>query len=48
MTPPSQDATDIFSLSDHALADRLQFIKEVGSCQLMLLPGARVIVKGRF
>ena len=34
MTPPSQDATDIFSLSDHALADRLQFIKEV-SCQLM-------------
>ena len=34
MTPPSQDATDIFSLTDHALADRLQFIKEV-SCQIM-------------
>ncbi|KZV68473.1 kinase-like protein [Peniophora sp. CONT] len=30
MTPPSQDATDIFSLADHALADRLQFIKEIG------------------
>ncbi|TFY71842.1 hypothetical protein EVG20_g1148 [Dentipellis fragilis] len=27
---PPQDATDIFSLSDQVLADRLQFIKEIG------------------
>ena len=27
--PPPQEATDIFSISDQVLADRLQFIEEV-------------------
>jgi hypothetical protein len=30
---PSSDATDIFSLSDRVLAEKLQFVKEVHSCQ---------------
>ncbi|THH31245.1 hypothetical protein EUX98_g2950 [Antrodiella citrinella] len=28
--PPPQEATDIFSISDQVLADRLQFIEEIG------------------
>ncbi|KAH8082009.1 hypothetical protein BXZ70DRAFT_631704 [Cristinia sonorae] len=30
MIPPPQEATDIFSISDQVLADRLQFIEEIG------------------
>lgn len=33
---PLSDATDIFSLSDRVLADKLQFVKEV---RFSLLPG---------
>lgn len=31
---PSSDATDIFSLSDRVLAEKLQFVKEVHSIRL--------------
>ncbi|EIM79354.1 kinase-like protein [Stereum hirsutum FP-91666 SS1] len=30
MIPPAEEATDIFSLSDQVLADRLEFVQEIG------------------
>ena len=41
--PPS-DATDIFSLSDRVLADKLQFVKEVRFSNYVLAPTAHVSI----
>ena len=41
--PPS-DATDIFSLSDRVLADKLQFVKEVRFSIYVLAPIAHVSI----
>jgi hypothetical protein len=41
--PPS-DATDIFSLSDRVLADKLQFVKEVRFSIYLLAPTTHVSI----
>jgi hypothetical protein len=41
---PSSDATDIFSLSDRVLADKLQFVKEVRFSIDLLAPMAHVSI----
>jgi hypothetical protein len=41
--PPS-DSTDIFSLSDRVLADKLQFVKEVRFSIYVLAPTAHVSI----